>query len=499
MPNLQFSISRIFIIVLFITISGFIFSNFNLVKSRYKSFIFSKSSPYSLALFRIFLFYNATKWYREYGITKIFWFESTDKASLPYMGWFIHSFDLTVSQYQFICTIGIISATFIIFGLFTRWMLILHAIVCFLIIASPNFYGKLSHNQILIWIPWILTFSRCYDVWSLDALWKKYKGKKYDTSPKSDYGIPIKIIWLHFGIIYFFAGVYKLWHAGFDWALSDSMLNQILTEWVQHYDWKPEIRVDHYPNVVKLGGLFVILFELAFPFLLFKFRTRIIAILGGLTLHKSAGYFMKIGFEKLQSLYVFFINWDWIFHKFHLLSRLAKNKFISNDIASNQKEIYFKSILLNKNKAFEPFYGKKALYSGLFILSMNFFCGMFAIHSYPFSAYPSYSSLVKSEINLLHFEGFDKDGVRIDVLEEAQKVNFRREDYTIFENKIIYLWENDSDLEKQILEYWKIWHLKIPKLKEITTLKVYYHKTPLIPERRKEYIINELIYDKKIE
>lgn len=486
----QLFISRSFIIVFFINLGLLSIQNFNSLQSRWQSFIYQKNSPYRLAIYRIILFPLLILAYAYFYNYATYWFQSTEKTALPYMGWFIHAFDLSIQDYQYLCILGIICAAFITIGLLTRWMLWLHAILGFLIIATPNFYGKLTHDQIFIWIPWILAFSRCYDVWSIDALWKKRKGKPFDISAKSDYAIPIKIIWLHFGIIYFFAGFDKLWSAGFDWALSDSMINQILIEWVQNYDWKPAIRIDHYPNLVKFGGLMVILFELAFPFLLFKFRRRVFAIISGLSFHNINGYFVGISFPHLQALYIFFLNWDWVFYKIFQL----KNKSQSKSPHSIQKEIYFKNILDDKKAAY-PKYGKIVLYIGLFIFGMNTICGIFTIHSYPFSAYPGYSNIVPNEVELLHFEGYDKNGKEINIIKEAKKMAFSKEHYTVFENNIISDWKNKKPIEKQILDYWKIWHLNIPILKEITHLKVYYHKTPLLPEKRQEFITNELIYD----
>ena len=493
-PHVQRLISRSFVIAFFSILLALSIYNFGTLKTKWTAFLYTKSSPYRLAIYRIILFPLLVLGYAYFYDHATYWFESTEKTALPYMGWFIFSFDLSVQDYQYLCIAGIACALAITVGFLTRWMLWIHAIIGFLIIATPNFYGKLTHDQVFIWVPWILTFSRCYDVWSIDAFWKKYKGIPFDISPKSDYTIPIKIIWLHFGIIYFFAGFDKLWSAGFDWALSDSMINQILIEWVQHYDWKPAIRIDHYPNLIKFGGLVVILFELAFPFLLFKFRHRVFAIIAGLSFHNINGYFIKISFPHLQALYIFFLNWDWVFHKMLVL----KNKIKTKSSSTNQKEAYFNNILNDKKTAL-PQYGKTILYTSFFILGMNTICGIFTIHSYPFSAYPGYSNIVPNEVELLHFEGYNAQGKEIDILKEGEAIAFRREHYVIFENNIISDWQNKNPTEKQILDYWKIWYLNVPALKEITHLKVYYHKTPLQPERRQEFIINELIYDGTVE
>lgn len=186
---------------------------------------------------------------------------------------------------------------------------------------------------------------------------------------------------------------------------------------------------------------------------------------------------------------------DWIFHKYFLLKRKFKTILSKKEIIEGEKEIYFKGILSNKNQTSKPVYGNAVLWVGIGLLSLNSFCGLFAIHSYPFSAYPSYSDLVPNEIEILHFEGYDSQGTEIDVLEEAEMISFRRENFTIFENNIIADVKKEISVEDQILKYWKIWYLNVPALQEITHLKVYYHKTPVLPDKRKELIINELIFD----
>ncbi len=77
----------------------------------------------------------------------------------------------------------------------------------------------------------------------------------------------------------------------------------------------------------------------------------------------------------------------------------------------------------------------------------------------------------------------------------AQFEKFRREHFTVFEENIIAAWKNKETIDNQVLDYWKIWTSNIPQLQEVKELKIYYHRTPVQPEKRTEFIVNELIYE----
>ena len=491
----QLNLSRGFVLLFALMVITTFYKYSQLIKSTIHNFLFTPTSPYGLALFRIIFFLFLAGFYSAFKQTRAFRME-LESAPLPYMGWFIEEFQLSTAQYELFCVFGIITAFFLTFGLFTRSMLIINAILIFIIVATPNFYGKLSHQQIYIWIAWILVWTPCADVWSIDAWINKRKGKVQNIAPKSDYAFPLKLIWLHIGIIYFFSGVYKLWNAGFDWALSGSMIYQLQEEWVQHYDQVPFIRFDHYPILLHVSGLGIILFELLFVFMLFHFVARRFAILGGLFMHNMAGYLMKIRFLHLQMMYVSFVNWDWLLLRLIEFERkIFKNKLFSNDSEINGLEHYLTDLEQNKPAPAPLQYGKTIIYIGVTIFSLNFLCGFFAIHSYPFSAYPSYSDIAPPEIDILHFEGVTANATEVDVLTEAQKSGFLREDYTIFEENIIASWKSGKNIESQVLNYWQIWRKNVPKLKEVKYLKIYYHRTPVQPEKRDQYLVNELILE----
>ncbi|MBL4587154.1 MAG: hypothetical protein JKX84_08890, partial [Flavobacteriales bacterium] len=283
-------------------------------------------------------------------------------------------------------------------------------------------------------------------------------------NPVSNYGFHLKIIWLHFGLIYFFAGYYKLWICGFDWALSGSMVNQVTIEWFENYDKIPNIRIDQFPTFLKVSGFMVILFEMTYAFLLFDRRTKWISIFGGLAMHNFIGKFMYISFAAmLQVFYVVFIPWNKILQKL----KLIKLKL------PDAPEL--------------PRLSSVAIVGPLFILFMNLIYGVFNISSYPFSIYPVYAELVPDNVKYFDYRILDKKNKELDFREEGKKHGFRWENYSRSEYHIIRMWEADLGLDSVgVRTMWKRWQLEVPTLANIDSVDVYVVERSLSPEKADE-------------
>jgi hypothetical protein len=474
---LQRSLARWYVLIIYAYLALLVLNQKVMVKQAAAEVLLPPSKAESLAVFRILFFTYVALFFIGKGSFYHDWIQANELSTIPLWGEASTLFGYIAPHYKTVYYLGIASSLLVAIGFYTRYLLLLNALLCFLVVATPNFFGKFWHNQIYIWIAWLFVASRCYDVWSVDAWWAKRRGKPFDTTPKIAYSIPIRWIWLHLGIIYFFAGIFKLWNSGFDWALSSSMINQIQTEWVQNYDQVPLPRIDHYPILVKIGGLCLILFEILFIFLLLKPATRLLAVLGGLSFHNLSAHYMYIGFSDLQYSYITFLH------------KIRRPFAFAPAPAPSQQSIWKNLKWSTTSMAFRI---------GLVVFSLNFLCGFFSIHTYPFSSYPTYSALVPDEIDLIHFVGFDEMGTEIDILAEAQKARFCRENCTIFETQIIEAWKNGQPVDTLVKNYWHLWRSNIPVLSEVKHLKVYYHRTPVQPERRQEYIINTLIYENRI-
>ncbi|MGE0636391.1 MAG: hypothetical protein AB7G44_02830 [Bacteroidia bacterium] len=431
------------------------------IKRYIKSYLFFPQLPYNIAILRVLFFLYLVFIYLGKYLSILPTVSLKTKKALPYLGWLIDIVPVNVTLYTGFVFTGIFCCLFIILGYKTKWFLLLNTVCCFYIMATPNFFGKLWHEQLVIWISWFFTFSKCYDVFSIDSILNNTPIVK-----SADYTFPVRFVWLQFGIIYFWAGFYKLWDCGFDWALSKSMVNQVQIEWLQNYDKIPGIRIDKYPLILYAGGLAAILFELGYILFVLKPAIRWVAAVGGIVMHNIIGYFMYISFFfLLQAFYVFYVDF---------------NKFFK------QKNCKTETILN---------YSKTAFYSGIFILSANFIFGMFSIDTYPFSAYPKYAALVPDKIKIIHFEAELSDANKIDVHNVGKKNNFRWESYGWLEHNLIRDFENGDDISSGLNDYWKIWVNHNPELKECITVNAYIIERSVEPEGKNNIkVIKKLDY-----
>lgn len=459
----QIRLARIFLGMNMLTIGLYAFQKRHELYEKFKRFLFEPALPYTLAITRILFFSYATFLYlilfrighgSNLGVL--------DKVALPGIGWLIEVIPVNSQIYTWFCFAGAFVSFMIVIGYKTRLFLVLNTIIIFYVVAAPNFFGKLWHEQLIIWISWIIAFSPCADVLSVDSL-RKPKSKAL-ADPK--YGVHLKLIWLHFGHIYFFAGFYKLWIGGFDWALSDSIVHLVQIEWFENYDVASFWRVDKFPTLLKLGGLTVMFFEMFYMLLLFGKRTRWISVLGGLTMHNLLAKVMYISFFwLLQALYIVFIPWNWILLKVGLVKR---------NLSLNHKP--------------PSFYSASILIPGL-ILVCNIICGIFRIDSYPFSVYPVYCDILPKTVKYFDYRIQDDCCTEIDFREEGAKAKFRWEDFSRQEYEMIRQWNQSNLLDTAgVKKMWKRWQLGVPTLQEVDSVEVYVVERHLSPEMSSEFV-----------
>lgn len=443
---LQLFAARGFLIQLSVQVLVNVLIHRKLILAYFRKYLFEPALPYNIAILRILFFAYMAMTYVHFYDSSGATLGLTSKIPLPYIGWLVELIPVNTGLYAVFAIAGAVSCIFIIVGFKTRWFLAVNAICCFYVVATPNFFGKLWHHQIIIWISWFFAFARCYDVYSIDS-WLR----KTPLLQRAEYTFPVRFIWIQFGIIYFWAGFYKLWDSGFDWALSRSMVNQVQLEWLQHYNTVPAFRIDKYPFLLYTGGILVILFELSYVLFVLKKAWRWVAVAGGILMHSLIGYFM----------YILFFSRLWIFYlcyiDFNMFYKKRKGSVATEKVAT---------------------YSRKAFYFGAFILSMNFLAGMFNIDSYPFSAYPKYAMLIPGKIKVLRFECGDGR----DVHEIARQNHFRWESYGWLEENLIRDFGRGQDVRGRIEHYWEIWTRHNPQLADCDSVRVFIDIRPVSPE-----------------
>jgi hypothetical protein len=430
-----------------------------------EDFLFEPQMPHALAITRIliFLFISSLYWMRFDGSN----LGQLPRVHLPGMGWLIDILPISPDIYQWFCMVGGLFAFMVAIGFKTRLFLVLNAITIFYVAAVPHFFGKLAHEQMIIWVSWILAFSPCYDVFSVDAARKP----AIEAVAKPLYGFHLKVIWLHFGIVYFFAGYFKLWICGFDWSLTNSMINQVQIEWFEHFDKLSVLRVDKFPVLLKFLGTAVIFFELAFVFMLFNRKWKWASVVGALTMHNMLGVIMYISFRRmLQTFYLVFIPWN------EILQRLGK-------------------IPIWREQRTQPIsWLRPVLLGPLFILSMNIIYGVFNLSSYPFSVYPVYAEIVLDNVRYFEYRIRNHGYEDINVWNEGKKHGFKWESYSRGEYHIIRTWKGSGQLDTSgVQTLWKRWRLDVPILEDIDSVDVYVVERPLAPEKAEERLSEEYL------
>lgn len=459
----QLYLSRTYLIVALNGLVFFAWINRKYVVTIAVRLLFTPSGPYNLAVYRIVFFIILGKEYLNYINDKLQFIESKPREALPFIGRLIDIMPISKELYMYVCIAGIISCIFLVFGLFTRFFLFLNAILVFYIISVPNFYGKLWHSQLPIWISWFLVFAPVSDVFSLDRLFFK-RNAKLQKSP--DYNFPIKIIWLQIGFIYFWSGFHKLSDGGFDWALSQSMINQVRLEWFENFDRLPVYRFDLHPWLLYAGGLLVIFFELVFWMLLFHRWLKYVSIIGGLLMHNILKMILYIGFKELQIQYVVFIN-------FEKVLIFLKKKLSIIPVAAKIQDI-------------KPDTNRKLITTSLVVFGMNFLCGLFQINSFPFSVYPTYSEIIPAQKEYLHYSILDSGKENTNVWELGKNSGFNWEHFARLEYAIIKKYNEYGKIDSMaVSKQWQWWTNQLPELKEADTIDVYIYKRSLNPDSAK--------------
>jgi hypothetical protein len=423
-----------------------------------RKYFFRPEKPYHLAVLRWLTFVYLAKvcidQYYDYN-------HLLTLSKVPLPGWktLINYWPVSPLIYLIACVAGALNCLFLAIGFRNRWTISLHFLVTVYIFSTPNLFGKLWHNHFPMWFSWLLALSPCADALSI----KKWKADE-SRLLQPEYSFWKKLIWLQFGVIYFWVGFYKVWDAGFNWALSDSMVNQFRLEWFQAYKTLPPFRIDLYPNFLEMAGLVAILLELSFPIWLLNLKSRWISAIGGLCMHLFNLVFLYIGF--INILVVFY------------LSFIDFNRF-------------FKA---RKGDTFFPkLYTKISIWIGIGIVSLNFLFGLLDINSYPFSTFPKYSMLIESEVYSIQYKVLDEEYKEIKPYEIAKEQGWSWEDYGKLEYNLIKDFREGKAIDQELLQYWKIWQAGVPKLHTSAEVRFFIGKQSLDPEKWDKIVIVDSI------
>jgi len=436
----------------------------------------TKRTATDLAVFRVLFFgffavgliFNPSAIHDQ--VTPFLELPESTQVALPFMSWYPKVIPINVTLVSIASILFCTSIFTSFFGIKTRWSILIFTISLFYLFMIPNLYGKVNHNHHLIWFPAVLAFSPCADRFSVDAYFRRRYGKLIHHS-SAQYTLPLVLIWILMGLIYFFPGFWKVWSNGLDWALTENVRNQLYFKWFQLGDWQswtPFFRIDHYPFLYKASGLYTIMFELGFIPLILNKTTRKLGILMGIFFHIGTYVFMDIFFAVLIWSYLSFMNWNSIsfLREKGNLSSLKYSRFSHSMV--------------------------RWIGGGLIVSCLIFGFGKW--NSYPFSVYPTFDAMVEVETSHLEYGGEDKNGKHTSLEHTPLYLEYTSPRYWEMEYDLVEKWSN-GELDSTLLNHFiSIYADQDEQLKKVN---VYIHQTSIVPEKR---LRNKhfLIYSKEV-
>jgi hypothetical protein len=462
------SVSRTMVIVIFAHLFLFAAIFYKQTWITVKNFFTEAQSPVNLALFRIYFFATWLGWDGKGYITL-----SQNPPGMRFaprgLTWVLHH----VPMDPFWMTWAVAFFKIFVFtsfiGFYTRVSCLLAALLALYAFGVPQFMGKINHTHHLVWLMLMLATSRCGDVLSLDAWLSARRGRPRSLGRSYVYALPIRFIWLLIGVLYFFPGFWKIWDYGLDWIVSDNLKFHLYHKWLMYPNWHPLFRIDHYPWLLKLSALGVVIFEMSFFFLMFFPGWRYVGVAGGFLFHRMTDLFMKIGFDSLQKNYVVFFNGQ------RILQWMSEKVF--------RKKISW----LEEDK---PRPSTKAtpwatIFMGTILLIGNIYCGFYNIHSWPFSCYPTFSFLLRESYTwTITMEVRDLKGDLIPLKTEEMSQFYSPDRFREIYGHVIGS-ATRAEQKYRLRNLWELWAAHEPELKQkAQNVRFYLDFISIIPEER---------------
>ncbi len=215
-----------------------------------------------------------------------------------------------------------LGALFAFLGIGYRPAAIATALTLPYLIGIGNNFGKINHSEnLLATAILILAFARAGDGLSVSAWWRRRQGGD-EPAPSGAYRWPVRAIWLVIAGMYFSAGIAKLLHSGWEWALSDSFQLTLLRH---HFTHSPPTLIGvwlaNHPALCQGVALGALALELLCPLLLLGGRWTL--VFGGGLMALQAGIYVALGvlFHAMIPVFSILVPWEWLWHRLPLAVR----------------------------------------------------------------------------------------------------------------------------------------------------------------------------------
>ncbi|MBT4119651.1 MAG: hypothetical protein HOG89_05205 [Candidatus Peribacter sp.] len=302
-----------------------------------------------------------------------------------------------------------IFATCAIIGLWTRYTAPIAVMFALYFMGIMQMFGKIDHNHHIIWFSAVVSVSRCADALSVDALiaaWKR-GGRGVTSPPKAHrvYGVPVRLLWVLFGVLYFFPGFWKLW-AGKAWFDAQYASHKLHIMWYNNFDVLPAFRIDYHPWLLWTANVATVFAEMGMILAVFVYGIRTIWAFGMYVMHKGFGYFLKIKFKSaVLMLFAVFIDWKGIALWLGKILRcpwihLKPKKSMTMRIIAIVRTVDVLGIIeVQDDLPEENTHRLRAVWMvGMTFIVLNIFCGFAIINSWPFAVYPRFHGVKKTAV-----------------------------------------------------------------------------------------------------
>ncbi|MFT3769741.1 MAG: HTTM domain-containing protein [Minicystis sp.] len=292
-------------------------------------------------------------------------------------------------------------------GFCTRFAALGFVALGFYLLGIPQIYGKVNHDHHLLWCALVLGLSPSGDAFSVDAILRRGLGGAAPPARSRVYGLPIRVIWLLMGILYFWPGFWKVVQHGSAWVHPDTLASHLYLKWFEDPGFSPLFRVDRVPWLCTVGSCLVIAFELSWIFLIPFARTRPIAVALGIVFHNTTSVLMNIAFLSLQICYTVFVDWEAVVR--WIRARLGRDEAAPDptSLARRLRAAPATSALLafltrgpGERGAIRGVLAALAVIGGLDMV----YGALHATDAWPFACYPTFSTVIKRERRSLYIK-----------------------------------------------------------------------------------------------
>jgi predicted DCC family thiol-disulfide oxidoreductase YuxK len=197
----------------------------------------------------------------------------------------------------------------------TRLMIPLGAFFYFLEGGIIRQYTTFYHTGLIpLYLMVLLSLLPCGDGWSVDRLWKVYKGRPVPDSERASpvYGWSRFACWVVVALPYTAAGLSKLFNGGLYWWNATNIKTILFAGTLQYtwYDWGLSLQLAQAPDILfAFLGLITIITELFFVTVLFSRIARLTLPVLMMMEHFGIFFLQNLLFLDLIILQVIFFDW----------------------------------------------------------------------------------------------------------------------------------------------------------------------------------------------